>query len=234
MVTLLGRGQLGRQPLIGQRLGRLRVPGCRGDCLRRFGLEAGQLGVVTFLGRSKLVGQRPIGIGGPAFALRVMVGVGIGRKYRLRPARGRCLCRRWRRGPSIAIEPGDDASHVTVEVGIGPNGDTVAVDKGSNRLRDVFFRRHRRTANEERHDRNLPGQRGLDLDPHKVSGIFEPRGAALRIQPTGPDDGQKDIALAHHPTEIFAEIDTQEDRIQILQNLLATISPSRADRKSGP
>ena len=120
-------------------------------------------------------------------------------------------------------EPGDDAIHVTVEVGIGPNGDTVAVDKGSNRLRDVFFRRHRRTANEERHDRTLPGQRGLDLDPHKVSGIFEPRGVALRIQPTGPDDGQKDIALTHHPTEIFAEIDTQRDRIQILQNLLATI-----------
>ena len=249
-MTRLGRGELvGPRPLCigtypvqlrGEGVvgvcfgGRLRVPGRGVADLRRLGLEVGDLGAVMLLGLGEFVGQRrqgelvgqlrKLGFGAHAFPLlRVTVVVGIGRRYPLRPARGHCLCRRRRRWSSITIEPCDDAIHVIVEVGIGPNGDTVAVDKGPNRLRDVFFRRHRRTANEERHDRNLPGQRGLDLDPHKVSGIVEPRRVALRIQPAGTDDGQQDIALAHHPTEIFAEIDTQRDRIQILQNLLVTI-----------
>ena len=59
-----------------------------------------------------------------------------------------------------------------------------------------------------------------DLYPHKISGIFQ---AALPVRPGGSQPGVANhsdeyLAISHDPVQMSAEIDSQRNRIDVLED----------------
>lgn len=74
--------------------------------------------------------------------------------------------------------------------------------------------------NQNRHYRDVAGQRGFQLDPDEIFGVFQSSltRAIPRIDPAWTDDGQDRRAVADDLVEVAAKILSQRDGIHVLED----------------
>ena len=123
-----------------------------------------------------------------------------------------------------------------VEIRVGANTKSLAEGQRPQALRQFLGGRDRRIADQHGDDRNLATQGGLDLDADEVGRIVEPASPALPgdRKPIVPDDGKENITAGDLLGQDLAKIEPQEDRIDVLEDLLRTkmgdkpiVEPSR-------
>jgi hypothetical protein len=92
----------------------------------------------------------------------------------------------------------------------------VAVGEVPNRFRKFGRVRHRGAVEQHREDDEIAPQRGLQLDPHRIGCIRDPRFAVgLRPEPIMPDNGDQQIAGLQRIVDMLAEIDAERDIVDI-------------------
>src|SRR5512140_2304755 len=107
-----------------------------------------------------------------------------------------------------------------MEIRVRSDRYTILVDELAETGRQIFFARHLCAAYQEGDDRYATFQGRLDFYPDKVGGIIQSSFPRLvpRLEPVIAEDRQKNAALPDLLVQVFLEINSQGDRIDIFKN----------------
>ncbi len=120
----------------------------------------------------------------------------------------------------MLLDSGNQSVHVFVKIGIRAHRQSIPINQESEALRHFLLGGHFRIADKDRHNCYLPVQGRLNLDPHKIARVIQSLSSirGTRVNPTVADDRKKDIAFGNYVVEVFAEIDPERNRVNVLED----------------
>ena len=114
------------------------------------------------------------------------------------------------------LHTADQSLDVLVEIAPGIDLQAVTVDQFLQAIGKLLDIRHRRAFHQDWNDRYPVAEGRLDFDADRIGRIVDPSPPPwLRSRPTFADDHEGDIRLSKYAIDVFSEIDTQRDVIDI-------------------
>jgi len=105
--------------------------------------------------------------------------------------------------------------------------DGVSINKVSNAVGHVAWRRHRTSQDQNRNQRNALSQRRFNFKTYRIGFISEPVACGVRPDPLRSDDSQHDVALGKRLANVRAEIDPERNIIDIAKD---RVTPEMGDQ----
>ena len=111
-----------------------------------------------------------------------------------------------------------------VEILTGIDGRSVVKGKIAQAFGQLVRLGHGRAVDEDRHHRNAPGKRGLNLDPDGIILVVDTRAAALAgSAPFRPDQHQQRVVLAQFALDLLAKVHADWNAVDVDKDRVGTI-----------
>ena len=126
---------------------------------------------------------------------------------------------------SSCVEVLAELADVVVPASIGEL-EGVAPAQRQQRLRQLLARREPGAVDEHGDDLDaVARQRALDLEAHPVVGVVDPALAlaVARVEPSGADDGEHDVALVDEARDVLAEVRAGRD-LDVAEDVLLAVA----------
>jgi hypothetical protein len=95
----------------------------------------------------------------------------------------------------------------------------IPVGQTCERRRQIGFRRHRGAIDQDWDHRYVPLESGFDLDPENIVWVIDPPVSFGRSSPPGSHHDKDQVALADRRADVFPEVDTERNVIDIHENV---------------